>query len=120
MDSCTRQRITANGDVANKIGTYSVAVLARQHGIKLMVAAPTSTVDMNLTDGSQIIIEERSPNEVLMLNGQAIAPNNATAWNPAFDVTPAELVDVIVTEKGVVEQPTTERMVAMMSRTTSI
>jgi len=108
-------RITANGDIANKIGTYSVAVLARQHGIKLMVAAPTSTVDMNLTDGNQIIIEERSPNEVLMLNGQAIAPSHATAWNPAFDVTPAELVDVIVTEKGVVEQPNTERMATMMS-----
>ncbi len=107
-------RITANGDVANKIGTYSLAVLARQHGIKFMVAAPTSTVDMNLTDGSQIVIEERAIDEVLTIGGQSIAPSGAKAWNPSFDVTPATLVDVIVTEKGVVEQPTTERLAALM------
>jgi methylthioribose-1-phosphate isomerase len=109
-------RITANGDVANKIGTYSVAVLAHQHGVKFMVVAPTTTVDMNLTDGSQVAIEERDPTEVLTINGQQIAAEGATAWNPVFDVTPAELVDAIVTEKGVVEQPTTERMAAMMRR----
>lgn len=108
-------RITANGDVANKIGTYSLAVLARQHNIKFMVVAPSSTVDMNLTTGEQIVIEERAMEEVLTLGGQyPIAPKGAKAWNPSFDVTPARLVDVIVTEKGIVEQPNTERMVAMM------
>ncbi|MDM8558035.1 S-methyl-5-thioribose-1-phosphate isomerase [Candidatus Parabeggiatoa sp. HSG14] len=107
-------RITANGDVANKIGTYSLAVLARQHGIKFMVVAPTSTVDMNLTEGSQIVIEERAMEEVLTIGGQPIAASGAEAWNPAFDVTPAALVDAIVTEKCVVEQPTLERMAAMM------
>jgi methylthioribose-1-phosphate isomerase len=112
-------RITANGDVANKIGTYSLAVLARQHGIKFMVVAPTSTVDMNLANGSQIIIEERAMAEVLTINGSPIAPNKAKAWNPSFDVTPATLVDVIVTEKGVVEQPTEERMAAMMNHVQS-
>jgi methylthioribose-1-phosphate isomerase len=108
-------RITANGDVANKIGTYSLAVLARQHGVKFMVAAPTSTVDMNLADGSQIVIEERPIEEVLTVGGQSIAASGAKAWNPSFDVTPAALVDVIVTEKGVVEHPTTEGLSALMS-----
>ena len=107
-------RITANGDVANKIGTYSLAVLARQHGVKFMVVAPTSTVDMNLTEGSQIVIEERAMDEVLTLGEQRIAPPGALAWNPSFDVTPAELIDVIVTEKGVVEKPTRENIAAMM------
>lgn len=110
-------RITANGDVANKIGTYSLAVLARQHGIKFMVVAPTSTVDMNLTTGHQIVIEERSAAEILTLGGQPVASKGATAWNPAFDVTPAALVDVIVTEKGVVEQPNPAAMLAMMKST---
>ncbi|NJO18512.1 MAG: S-methyl-5-thioribose-1-phosphate isomerase [Thioploca sp.] len=107
-------RITARGDVANKIGTYSLAVLARQHGVKLMVVAPTSTVDMNLMEGSAIVIEERSQAEVLTLGEQTIAPVGAQAWNPAFDVTPSHLVDVIVTEKGVVTQPNLERMTAIM------
>ena len=107
-------RITARGDVANKIGTYSLAVLARQHGVKLMVVAPTSTVDMNLMEGSAIVIEERSSAEVLTVSGQTIAPVGAQAWNPAFDVTPFHLVDVIVTEKGVVTQPNLERMTAIM------
>jgi methylthioribose-1-phosphate isomerase len=108
-------RITENGDVANKIGTYSLAVLARQHGIKFMVAAPTSTIDMNLATGDQIVIEERSTDEVLTFGGLSIAPPGAKAWNPSFDITPAALVDVIVTEKGVVEQPTKERMAQLMS-----
>jgi methylthioribose-1-phosphate isomerase len=107
-------RITAKGDVANKIGTYSLAVLARQHGVKLMVVAPTSTIDMNLMEGSAIVIEERSSAEVLTISGQTIAPVGAQAWNPAFDVTPSHLVDVIVTEKGVVTQPNLERMTAIM------
>ncbi|MCK5717576.1 MAG: S-methyl-5-thioribose-1-phosphate isomerase [Thiomargarita sp.] len=102
-------RITANGDVANKIGTYSLAVLARQHHIKFMVVAPTSTIDMSLVSGEHIVIEERAMLEVL--NNAA---EGATAWNPAFDVTPAELVDVIVTEKGIIEAPNTERLLALM------
>ncbi len=82
-------RIAANGDVANKIGTYSAAVAARHHGIKFMVVAPTSTVDMATASGDLIPIESRSPAEVLACGGQRIAPDGAEAWNPAFDITPA-------------------------------
>jgi len=110
-------RITANGDVANKIGTYSAAVNARYHGVKFMVVAPTSTIDMELNSGKDIPIEQRDPGEVLNLNGQAISPSGAQAWNPAFDVTPAELVDFIVTEQGVVESPSTDKIMAMMKNT---
>ena len=107
-------RIAANGDVANKIGTYSLAVNARHHGVKFMVVAPTSTVDMNIANGDQIPIEQRGEDEVLACGGKRIAAEGAKAWNPAFDVTPAELVDVIITEKGVVENPTLEKMQRMM------
>ena len=107
-------RIAANGDVANKIGTYGLAVAARHHGVKFMVVAPTSTVDMAIRTGADIHIENRSPDEVLTLGGQRIAATGALAWNPSFDVTPAELVDVIVTERGAVHQPTPEKMAAMM------
>ncbi len=109
-------RIAANGDVANKIGTYSAAVAAKYHGVKFMVVAPTSTVDMSLANGDLIPIEQRGEEEVLGLGGQRIAAEGAEAWNPAFDVTPAELVDAIVTEKGVVLNPTTEKMAAMMKK----
>ncbi len=107
-------RIAGNGDVANKIGTYSTAVNARYHGVKFMVVAPTSTVDMSLASGEQIPIENRAPEEVLCLAGQRVAAEGAEAWNPAFDVTPAELIDAIVTEKGVVLNPTPAKMAAMM------
>ncbi len=107
-------RITANGDVANKIGTYAAAVAARHHGVKFMVVAPSSTVDMTLASGAEIPIETRSPDEVLCLAGQRVAAPGATAWNPAFDVTPAELVDAIVTEKGVVLKPDRMKMVALL------
>jgi len=107
-------RIAANGDVANKIGTYGLAVLARHHGVKFMVAAPASTVDMNITHGDDIPIEQRAAEEVLSLAGQRIAAEGAAAWNPAFDVTPAELVDAIVTERGVVLAPNSEKLAAMM------
>ena len=107
-------RITANGDVANKIGTYSLAVNAKYHGVQFMVVAPTSTVDLELSSGNAIPIEQRDSAEVLMLNGQPISPPGAQAWNPAFDVTPAELVDVLVTERGVVESPTMDKIMAMM------
>jgi methylthioribose-1-phosphate isomerase len=98
-------RIAANGDVANKIGTYTHAVLARHHGIPFYVAAPLSTVDLETRDGSAIPIEYRSPEEVLTLAGQRIAPEGAEALHPAFDVTPAELVTAIITERGVIHSP---------------
>jgi methylthioribose-1-phosphate isomerase len=108
-------RIAANGDVANKIGTYSLAVNARHHGVKFMVVAPTTTVDMAIESGEQIPIEQRPGNEVLDCGGQRVAAEGAEAWNPAFDITPAELVDAIVTEKAVVENPTAEKMRRMMN-----
>jgi methylthioribose-1-phosphate isomerase len=98
-------RIAANGDVANKIGTYTLAVLARRHEIPFYVAAPLSTVDLETTDGDAIPIEERSPEEVLSLAGVRIAPEGVDALNPAFDVTPAELVTAIITEAGVARAP---------------
>ncbi|MGA9033518.1 MAG: S-methyl-5-thioribose-1-phosphate isomerase [Sulfuricaulis sp.] len=107
-------RIAANGDTANKIGTYMTAVAARHHGVKFMVVAPTSTVDMNTPDGSAIPIETRAESEVLNYGGMRTSPEGARAWNPAFDITPAELIDAIVTEKGVVKNPTRDKMLAMM------
>ncbi|WP_447965622.1 S-methyl-5-thioribose-1-phosphate isomerase [Nitrospira sp. Ecomares 2.1] len=95
-------RIAANGDVANKIGTYSVAVLAHAHGIPFYVAAPSSTIDMETADGNGIPIEERSSSEVTSLHsGQKIAPHGVEVWNPAFDVTPADLIAGIITERGI-------------------
>ncbi|WP_455222306.1 S-methyl-5-thioribose-1-phosphate isomerase [Kaarinaea lacus] len=112
-------RITANGDVANKIGTYSLAVNARHHDVNFMVVAPTSTIDMDLSSGKDIPIEQRDPGEVLALNGQSISAPGAQAWNPAFDVTPADLVSVIVTEYGVVKSPSTDKIMAMMKNAPS-
>jgi methylthioribose-1-phosphate isomerase len=97
-------RIAANGDTANKIGTYSLAVLARHHGVRFMVAAPTSTIDWGTPDGHGILIEERDRSELLPEYYRQHAAI-ADAWNPVFDVTPADLIDAIVTEKGVVESP---------------
>lgn len=95
-------RIAANGDVANKIGTYSVAVLAHAHDIPFYVAAPSSTIDMQTADGAGIPIEERSPSEVTSLYGdRIIAPQGIDVWNPAFDVTPAALITGIITERGI-------------------
>lgn len=108
-------RIAANGDVANKIGTYALAVLAHYHGIKFMVAAPTTTIDMNIAGGDDIPIEQRSAEEVLEYSGHQVAAHGAMANNPAFDVTPAELVDAIVTEKGVVLNPDFEKIKALMT-----
>lgn len=98
-------RITTNGDVANKIGTYSVAVLAREHGIPLYVAAPLSTFDFTLASGDDIPIEERSPHEVTSLGGVRTAPAAVAVFNPAFDVTPHRLVSAIITECGVLKAP---------------
>lgn len=108
-------RIAANGDVANKIGTYNLAILARTHGIKFMVVAPTSTLDLSISDGSKIVIEERPAEEVHTLGEQIMVPAGASVWNPAFDVTPAELVDVLVTEKGLLEHPTTASLMALIN-----
>ncbi len=108
-------RIAANGDVANKIGTYALAVLARHHDIKFMVVAPTTTIDMNIAGGDDIPIEQRSTKEVLGFGSLEVAAKGAKAINPAFDVTPAELVDAIVTEKGVVFNPDLAKMKALMT-----
>ncbi|NCA70406.1 MAG: S-methyl-5-thioribose-1-phosphate isomerase [Sphingobacteriia bacterium] len=99
-------RIAANGDVANKVGTYGLAIMARHHGIRVMVAAPISTLDMSLSSGAGIPIEERDPAEVLGCGGRRLAPAGCAARNPVFDVTPAALIDAIVTERGVVLHPT--------------
>jgi methylthioribose-1-phosphate isomerase len=101
-------RIAANGDVANKIGTYSLAVLAAHHGLPFYVAAPWSTVDLQTATGADIPIEERVGDEVLLLAGQRIAPAGVPARYPAFDVTPGALVTAIVTERGVVRRPYAE------------
>ncbi len=103
-------RIAANGDVANKIGTYTVAVLAKEHGIPFYVAAPFSTVDMAMPDGSRIPIEQRAAREVTHLAGKQIAPDGVNVENPAFDVTPNAFVTAIITERGVARQPFAESL----------
>ena len=106
-------RIAANGDTANKIGTYQAAVLAREHAVPFWVAAPFSTVDLATGDGADIPIEERSPAEVTELSGTRVAPPGAAAWNPAFDVTPARLISAIVTERGIARPPFRESLAAL-------
>jgi len=109
-------RIAANGDIANKIGTYSHAVSAKFHGVKVMVVAPSSTVDMQIQSGEDIPIEYRNTEEITEFNGTRVAPNDIEAINPAFDITPAKLVDVIVTEKGIVQDPDAEKMLAIFGK----
>lgn len=109
-------RIAANGDVANKIGTYSLAVAAKYHGIRFMVAAPTSTIDMSVASGAEIPIETRAADEVLSCAGQRMAAAGVDAWNSVFDVTPASLVDAIVTELGVIHSPNAKKLSEHMSR----
>ena len=108
-------RIAANGDVANKIGTYTVAVLAREHGIPFYVAAPISTVDLNTPDGSKIPIEQRDLTEVTHLAGKQIAPDGVQVENPAFDVTPSKYVTAIITERGVARAPYEESLAALVA-----
>jgi len=103
-------RIASNGDTANKIGTYSVAVLAHENGIPFYVAAPLSTIDMSLVSGEQIPIEERSSAEVTHLAGVAIAPTDVPARHPAFDITPQRYITAIITERGVAREPYTESL----------
>jgi methylthioribose-1-phosphate isomerase len=103
-------RIAANGDTANKIGTYTLAVLAKENGIPFYVAAPISTVDMRLSNGDQIEIEERSSDEVTEFRGVQIAPEGVEAYNPGFDVTPAKYVSAIITEAGIARPPFNESL----------
>jgi methylthioribose-1-phosphate isomerase len=98
-------RIAANGDTANKIGTYSLAVLACEHGVPFYVAAPLSTIDVSLKNGSAIPIEERPDKEVTHFRGMQTAPDGTTVYNPAFDITPAKFISAIITEKGVIKKP---------------
>jgi methylthioribose-1-phosphate isomerase len=106
-------RIAANGDVANKIGTFTIAVLAREHRIPFFVAAPISTFDLSIPDGSHIPIEERDPDEVRKIQGVVITPENVSVANPAFDVTPHRYVDAIITERGIARCPYTASLRAL-------
>nr|WP_320133676.1 S-methyl-5-thioribose-1-phosphate isomerase [uncultured Holophaga sp.] len=108
-------RVAANGDVANKIGTYMVAVLARRHGIPFYVACPLSTIDMGIPEGTAIPIEERAREEVTGFRDCQWAPEGVSVRNPAFDVTPAELVTALITEKGVLSSPDRERMIRFLA-----
>jgi len=107
-------RIAANGDTANKIGTYGVAVLAKEHKIPFYVAAPTSTLDLSLSSGDMIPIEQRNPDEVTMGFGRRTAPEGAKVYNPAFDVTPARLIDAIITENGIAKAPFNESLKSLI------
>jgi methylthioribose-1-phosphate isomerase len=109
-------RIAANGDTANKIGTYQLAISAKRHGVKFMVVAPWSTVDMQTRHGDDIEIELRDPAELLSISGKRTVVDGADAWNPVFDVTPAELIDVIVTERGAIERPDAAQMQGLLAR----
>jgi methylthioribose-1-phosphate isomerase len=108
-------RVAANGDVANKIGTYPVAVLARRHGIPFYVACPVSTLDLALASGAEIPIEERPAAEVTGFGGLRWAPPDIAVRNPAFDVTPADLVTAIITERGVIHRPDAARIRSFMA-----
>ena len=107
-------RIAANGDAANKIGTYSLSVLARAHGIPFYVAAPLSSFDVSLADGSQIPIEQRDAREVTEWGGRRIAPNGIAVYNPAFDVTPAAHITALITERGIIRKPTVAKVTKLI------
>jgi methylthioribose-1-phosphate isomerase len=109
-------RIARNGDVANKIGTYSVAVLAKEHRIPFYVAAPLSTIDLDTPTGEEIPIEQRDTKEVTEIKGHILAPSSISVANPAFDVTPNRLVSAIITEKGVVRLPYGESIPALFKK----
>jgi methylthioribose-1-phosphate isomerase len=108
-------RIAANGDAANKIGTYGVAVLAHAHGIPFYIAAPTSTFDLAIQSGNEIPIEQRSGREIVQGFGKATAPAGVAVYNPAFDVTPAGLISGIITERGAIEKPTAEQITLLFT-----
>lgn len=108
-------RIAANGDVANKIGSYSLAVLAQAHGLPFYVAAPWSTIDLSLSSGKEIPIEEREPAEVRKVFGQLIAPSQVPVYNPAFDVTPSRLISAIISDRGIVRSPYSQGLLELAS-----
>jgi methylthioribose-1-phosphate isomerase len=112
-------RIAANGDVANKIGTYTVAMMAHAHGVPFYVAAPLSTIDLKTPDGDRIPIEQRNTREVTHLGTTRLAPEGANVWNPAFDVTPHRLVAGIITERGIVRAPYSESLKALFEPVTA-
>jgi methylthioribose-1-phosphate isomerase len=109
-------RIAANGDSANKIGTYSLSILARAHEIPFYIAAPSSTFDLSIASGDEIPIEERSPEEITHGFGKQTAPNGVKVYNPAFDVTPAEYIKAIITERGLIEPVTVEQIAAVIGQ----
>ncbi|MEL6554569.1 MAG: S-methyl-5-thioribose-1-phosphate isomerase [Cyanobacteria bacterium J06621_11] len=117
VDACIVgcDRVAANGDVANKIGTYNLALVARAHKVPFYVACPTSTLDMTLASGDKINIEERETTEITHVKGQQITPDDTPVFNPAFDVTPAEYVSAIITEKGIVYPPYAENLNQIIS-----
>ncbi len=108
-------RIAKNGDAANKIGTYSLSILAKYHGVPFYISAPSSTFDLNISDGSQIPIEERNPNEICFFNNKRNAPEGISVYNPAFDVTPAENITAFITEKGLIYPPFEKNIFGTMS-----
>ena len=108
-------RIAANGDAANKIGTYSVAVLAAKHNIPFYIAAPSSTFDLSLETGSDIPIEQRDHDKVGNFRSVRTAPENINIYNPAFDVTDADLITAIITERGVIEKPNKDKVTNLIS-----
>ena len=110
-------RIAANGDTANKIGTYSLSILAKEHGVPFYIAAPSSTFDLSIKSGSQIPIEQRAAEEVTIFAKTQIAPDGINVYNPAFDVTEASLITAIITEKGVIERPNADSISEHLSRT---
>jgi methylthioribose-1-phosphate isomerase len=109
-------RIAANGDAANKIGTYSLSILAREHGVPFYIAAPSSTFDLSIKSGAEIPIEQRAADEVTTFGQTQIAPAGVTAYNPAFDVTDARDIAAIITEKGIIEKPDTEKIIECLER----
>jgi methylthioribose-1-phosphate isomerase len=109
-------RIASNGDVVNKIGTYSIAILAMEHNIPFYVAAPVSSMDMLVSSGDDIPIEERDSNEITHFSGKRIAPDGIRVINPAFDITPNRLVDAIITEKGIIRSPYDKNLKEIVSR----
>ena len=117
IDACLVgcDRVAANGDVANKIGTYNLAIAARAHNVPFYVACPTSTLDMSLPNGQAIKIEERTDTEITQVKGQQITPNDTPVFNPAFDITPAEYISALITERGIVYPPYGENLKQIMN-----
>ena len=103
-------RIAANGDAANKIGTYSLSIIAKEHNVPFYVAAPASTFDLSIASGDEIPIEERHSDEVTSISGNKIAPDGTKVFNPAFDVTPASNIAAIITERGIINSPDKEKI----------